>query len=307
MRIVFFGTPEFAVASLERLLHERYDVAAVVTQPDKPHGRSRSTLVEPPVKLAAAKAGLHVLQPERPTGDVFLTSLRRLDAELGIVVAYGHILRRELLTLPPRGMINVHASLLPRLRGAAPIQHAILEGYTVTGVSIMRMEEGLDSGPVLLQVETPITEGETAGELSGRLADLGATALLAALSRLEDGTAHAEPQDAASATYAPKVDRESARLDWTRQPAALARQVRAFDPAPGAWTTYQGAPLKLFGATARDDQGEPGTVLAVGENLVVAADGGALAVREVQPAGKTRLPVADWVRGRRISPGERLA
>ncbi len=307
MRIVFFGTPEFAVASLERLLHERYDVAAVVTQPDKPHGRSRSTLVEPPVKLAAAKAGLHVLQPERPTGDVFLTSLRRLDAELGVVVAYGHILRRELLNLPPRGMINVHASLLPRLRGAAPIQHAILEGHTVTGVSIMRMEEGLDSGPVLLRMDTPIAEGETAGELSTRLADLGATALIAALSRLEDGTAREEPQDSASATYAPKVDRESARLDWTRQPAVLARQVRAFDPAPGAWTTYQGTPLKLFGATARDDRGQPGTVLAVGEDLVVAADGGALAVREVQPAGKTRLPVADWVRGRRISPGERLA
>ena len=307
MRIVFFGTPEFAAASLERLLHERYDIAAVVTQPDKPQGRSRSTLVEPPVKVAAAKAGLQVLQPERPTGDVFLTSLRRLEPDLGVVVAYGHILRRELLTLPPRGMVNVHASLLPRLRGAAPIQHAILEGDSVTGVSIMRMEEGLDSGPVLLQVDTPIAEGETAGELSARLADLGATALIAALARLEAGTAHAEPQNPATVTYAPKVDRDSARLDWTRQAGALARQVRAFDPAPGAWTTHQGAPLKLFGPTARDDRGEPGTVLSAGEDLVVAAGGGALAVREVQPAGKTRLSVADWVRGRGISPGERLA
>jgi methionyl-tRNA formyltransferase len=306
MRIVFFGTPEFAVASLERLLHERYDLAAVVTQPDKPQGRSRSTLLEPPVKLAAAKAGLQVLQPERPTGDVFLASLRRLAPDLGVVVAYGHILRRDLLTLPPRGMINVHASLLPRLRGAAPIQHAILEGDGVTGVSIMRMEEGLDSGPVLLQVDTPIGERETAGELSGRLAELGATALLAALARLEDGTARAEPQDAAAATYAPKVDRDSARLDWTRQPAALARQVRAFDPAPGAWTTHHGAPLKLFGPTVREDQGEPGRVLSAGDDLVVAAGGGALALREVQPAGKTRLPVADWVRGRGIAPGERL-
>ena len=203
-------------------------------------------------------------------------------------------------------MINVHASLLPRLRGAAPIQHAILEGHTVTGVSIMRMEEGLDSGPVLLQVDTPITEDETAGELSGRLADLGATALMAALSRLEDGTAHAEPQDAASATYAPKVDRESARLDWTRPAAALARQVRAFDPAPGAWTTYQGAPSSC---SARQQEmitasPEPCTP---GENLVVAAHGGSVAVREVQPAGKTRLPVEDWGRGRRVSPERRLA
>jgi methionyl-tRNA formyltransferase len=307
MRIVFFGTPEFAVASLERLLHERYDIAAVVTQPDKPHGRSRSTLVEPPVKLAAAKAGLQVLQPERPTGDVFLTSLRRLEPDLGVVVAYGHILRRDLLTLPPRGMINVHASLLPRLRGAAPVQYAILEGHSVTGVSIMRMEEGLDSGPVLLQVDTPVGEGETAGALSDRLAELGATALIDALGRLENGTARAEPQDPTAVTYAPKMDRDSARLDWTRQSATLARHVRAFDPVPGAWTTHQGAPLKLFGPTAREGNGAPGTVLSAGEDLVVAAGEGALALREVQPAGKTRLPVADWVRGRGIGAGEQLA
>jgi methionyl-tRNA formyltransferase len=307
MRIVFFGTPEFAVPSLERLLHERYDIAAVVTQPDKPQRRSRSHLIEPPVKVAAKAAGIPVLQPERPAGDVFVTSLRRLDPDLGVVIAYGHILRRELLTLPARGMINVHASLLPRFRGAAPIQHAILEGDGVTGVSIMQMEEGLDSGPVLLRMETPIAEMETGGELSGRLAQLGAKALLAALARLEDGTLHPERQDPATATYAPKVDRDSARLDWTRQSSALARQVRAFDPAPGAWTTHHGSPLKLFGPTARDGRGEPGTVLSAGEDLVVAAGIGVLAVREVQPAGKTRLSVADWVRGRGIETGERLA
>ncbi len=307
MRIVFFGTPEFAVPSLERLLHDRYDIAAVVTQPDKPQGRSRSTLVAPAVKLAAERAGLPVLQPERPTGDVFLASLRRLDPDLAVVVAYGHILRRELLTLPPRGMINVHASLLPRFRGAAPIQHAILAGDRTTGVSIMRMEEGLDTGPVLLRMDTPIGESETAGDLSKRLAELGATTLLAALGGLENGTSRAEPQDSSAATYAPKVDRERARIDWTRQPAELARQVRAFDPAPGAWTTQQGAPLKLFHPLARDNRGEPGTVLSVGEDLVVAAGGGSLALREVQPAGKTRLPVLDWARGRGIAAGDRLA
>jgi methionyl-tRNA formyltransferase len=307
MRIVFFGTPEFAVTALRALLRERFTVAGVVTQPDKPQGRSHSTLVPPPVKTAALEVGLPVLQPAKPVGDLFLAGLRRLEADLGVVVAYGHILRPEVLDAPARGMINVHASLLPRFRGAAPIQHALLAGDRETGISIMRMEEGLDSGPVLLQVDTPIGERETAGELSGRLAELGATALLAALARLEDGTARAEPQDAAAATYAPKVDRDSARLNWTRQPAALARQVRAFDPAPGAWTTHHGAPLKLFGPTAREDQGEPGTVLSAGDDLVVAAGGGALALREVQPAGKTRLPVADWVRGRGIAPGERLA
>jgi methionyl-tRNA formyltransferase len=225
---------------------------------------------------------------------------------MGVVVAYGHILRRELLTLPPRGMINVHASLLPRLRGAAPIQHAILAGDSVTGVSIMRMEEGLDSGPVLYRSETPIAEDETAGELSSRLAALGAGALAHTLTRLAEGTIQGEPQDATQATYAPKVDRGTARLDWTRTPAALARQVRAFDPAPGAWTNHAGEPLKVFRPTALDTRGEPGTVLAVGEELVVAAGDGSVALREVQPAGKTRLPVAAWIRGRGITVGERL-
>jgi methionyl-tRNA formyltransferase len=307
MRIVFFGTPQFAVPSLERLLQERYSVAAVVTQPDKPQGRSRSTLVPPPVKLAALRAGLPVLQPLRPTGDLFLASLRRLEPDIGIVVAYGHILRPDLLTLPPRGMLNVHASLLPRFRGAAPIQHAILAGDTTTGVSIMRMEEGLDSGPVLLRLETPIQADETAGELSVRLADLGATALVKALGLMEKGKIQPEPQDASAVTFAPKIDREAARLDWSRQAEALARQVRAFDPAPGAWTLHQRSPLKLFGPTPRDQRGEPGTVLSVGEELVVAAGRGSLAVREVQPAGKTRLAVSAWARGRGISPGERLA
>ncbi len=307
MRIVFFGTPEFAVPSLERLLHERHDIAAVVTQPDKPQGRSRSRLVEPAVKLAAERAGLPVLQPERPVGDVFLASLRRLDPDLGVVVAYGHILRRELLTLPPRGMINIHASLLPRFRGAAPVQHAILAGDAVTGVSIMRMEEGLDSGPVLYRSETPIAENETAGELSSRLAELGAGALIQTLTRLAGKALHGDPQDATQVTYAPKVDRGTARLDWTRPPAALARQVRAFDPAPGAWTHHAGEPLKLFGPTPLDRQGEPGTVLAAGDELLVAAGDGSVAFREVQPAGKTRLPVAAWVRGRGITVGERLS
>lgn len=307
MRIVFFGTPEFAVPSLESLLHERYHVAAVVTQPDKPQGRSRSTLVAPPVKLAAERAGLQVLQPERPTGDLFLASLRRLDFDLGVVVAYGHILRPGLLMLPPRGMINVHASLLPRFRGAAPIQHAILAGDATTGVSIMRMEEGLDTGPVLLRLDTAIYDHETSGDLAVRLAALGAKALVTALELLEKGAARPAPQDASAATYAPKIDRDQARLDWSHEATALARQVRAFDPAPGAWTTHQGSPLKLFGPTPTDARGEPGTVISVGEQLVVAAGNGSLAVREVQPAGKSRLAVDAWARGRGIAAGERLA
>jgi methionyl-tRNA formyltransferase len=307
MRIVFFGTPEFAVPSLRALLRERHPVVGVVTQPDKPQGRSRSKLVPPPVKVEAERVGLPVLQPARPLGDVFLAGLRRLEPDLGIVVAYGHILRPAVLSLPAHGMINVHASLLPRWRGAAPIQHAILAGERETGVSIMQMEEGLDSGPVLHRIATPVGPDETAGSLSARLAELGATALVDALSLLAAGLATPEPQDPTAATLAPKIDRESARLDWRADAAALTRLVRAFDPAPGAWTLHDGAPLKLFAAMPTPERGEPGSVLAAGERLVVGCGDGALAVREVQPAGKTRLPVVEWVRGRGIGVGERLA
>lgn len=306
MRIVFFGTPLFAVASLQALIRGRFTVIGIVTQPDKPQGRSRSKLVSPPVKVAAQAAGLPVLQPIRPVGDVFAASLRRLEPDLGVVVAYGHILRPEILAIPSRGMINVHASLLPRYRGAAPIQHAILEGERETGITIMQMEEGLDSGPILHQVATPIGAEETAGMLAQRLADLGATALVEVLSLLAAGLARPVAQDHARATYAPKLDRETARLEWRRDGASLARQIRAFDPAPGAWTTLDGSALKLFGAHETAGSGEPGEVLAAGERLVVAAGSGAVAVSEVQPAGKTRLPVDAWARGRGISVGQRL-
>ncbi|HEY3011241.1 MAG TPA: methionyl-tRNA formyltransferase [Gemmatimonadales bacterium] len=306
MRIVFFGTPTFAVASLQALVKGRFTIAGVVTQPDKPQGRSRSQLIPPPVKIAAQVEGIPVLQPVRPVGDVFTTSLRRLEPDLGIVVAYGHILRPEILSLPPRGMINVHASLLPRYRGAAPVQHAILRGETETGISVMQMEEGLDSGPILHRVPTAIGPEETAGALAARLADLGAMALVESLSLISGGVVRAQPQDHARATYAPKIDREMARLAWQRDATNLVRQVRAFDPAPGAWTTLNGCIVKLFGAREVPGTGEPGSVLSAGDRLVVAAARGAVAVKEVQPAGKPRLSVEDWVRGRGISPGQRL-
>lgn len=306
MRIVFFGTPVFAVASLQSLLHDRFTVAGVVTQPDKPQGRSRSELIPPPVKVAALAAGIPVLQPVRPVGDVFATSLRRLEPDLGVVVAYGHILRPEVLSVPPRGMINVHASLLPRHRGAAPIQHAILAGDRETGISIMQMEKGLDSGPVLHRIVTPIGTEETAGALAGRLADLGAAALVEAISFCSSGVAHPQPQDHAQATYAPKLDRDQAHLAWEQDAAALVRQIRAFDPAPGAWTDLNGGTLKLFGANVAPGAGEPGTVLEASRRLVVAAGSGAVAVSEVQPAGKTRIPVEAWLRGRGVAVGQRL-
>ncbi|HEV8177256.1 MAG TPA: methionyl-tRNA formyltransferase, partial [Gemmatimonadales bacterium] len=247
-----------------------------------------------------------VLQPVRPVGDVFAASLRRLEPDLGVVVAYGHILRPDVLSVPPRGMINVHASLLPRHRGAAPIQHAILAGDRETGISIMQMEEGLDSGPVLHHVVTPIGADETAGELAARLAELGAVALVEAISLYSSGRARPVAQDHANATYAPKFDREQARLAWQRDAPGLVQQIRAFDPAPGAWTELNGSTVKLFGAQVAAGSGEPGTVLENGGRLVVAAGTGAVAVSEIQPAGKTRIPVEAWLRGRAVAVGERL-
>jgi methionyl-tRNA formyltransferase len=262
--------------------------------------------VPPPVKQEAERSGIPVLQPDRPLGDVFLAGLRRLEPDLGVVVAYGHLLRPPVLSLPTQGMINVHASLLPRWRGAAPIQHAILAGDRETGISIMQMEAGLDSGPVLHRIATPLDAQETAGALTARLAELGASALVDALSLVAAGFAKPEPQGAIGMTLAPKIGRDTARLDWHRDAELLARQVRAFDPAPGAWATFGSAPLKLFEALATDQVGEPGLVLSAGDRLVLGTGRGALAVREVQPAGRTRLSVDHWVRGRGIAAGDRL-
>lgn len=306
MRIAFFGTPAFAVPSLRALIEEGFEVAAVVTQPDRPQGRSRSTLVPPPVKLLAIEEELPVLQPEKPTGS-FIEELTALNIDLGVVVAYGHILRPNVLSIPRMGYLNVHASLLPALRGAAPIQSAIINGLETTGVSIMQLEEGLDSGPVLHRIETEIPRDETGGELTERLAELGAGALVEALMLLEAGEAVAVPQDHACATFAPKITRETTHLDWNKDAATLARMIRAFDPDQGAWTTLNGEVVKLFGGQVTSGSGEPGTVLAAGKTLQVAAAVGVVEVSEIQPAGKKRMPVAALVSGRGIAVGARFA
>lgn len=310
MRVVFFGTPEFAVPSLRALVGEGFDVLAAVTRPDRPQGRSRSTAVAPPVKLAALNEGIPVLQPERPVGEEFYARVRELDPDIGVVVAYGHVLKPELLAIPRRGMVNVHPSLLPALRGAAPIPWAILNGLETTGVTIMQMDEGLDAGPILFQLPTPIAPDETGGELADRLAELGAQALIQALALLEQGALVPRPQDHARATYAPKLTREAARIRWTEPAETVARQIRALDPKPGAWTELEpggeGREVKLFGARPVDRRGAPGEVLAADQSLVVAAGWGAVEVSEVQPAGKSRMAVADWVRGRGAAPGQRF-
>lgn len=306
MRVVFFGTPEFAVPSLEALLGEGFDVAAVVTQPDKPQGRSRSALVPPPVKQAAVAEGIPLSQPERPVGAEFLGWLRDLAPDVGVVVAYGHILTPEVLAVPRLGMLNVHPSLLPELRGAAPIPWAILRGLETTGVSIMQLVPEMDAGPVLLRIPTPIAPDETGGELSLRLAELGAEALVEALALLESGAAEPQPQDPSRATFAPKIDRQVARVVWTETAGQVARRIRALDPRPGAWTTLDGLEVKLFGAKTAERGGPPGAVLQADGGLLIAAASGAVAVEEVQPAGRSRMPVANWLRGRGASVGRRF-
>ncbi|MCU0621905.1 MAG: methionyl-tRNA formyltransferase, partial [Gemmatimonadales bacterium] len=302
MRVVFFGTPAFAVPSLQALLDAGHEVVAVVTQPDRPQGRSRSVLVPSPVKQRALAAGLPVLQPDKPVGDDFVAALTALRPDIGVVAAYGHLLRPHVLAIPSLGMINVHASLLPRWRGAAPIQWAIRAGDRDTGVSIMHMEAGLDSGPWYLQRRTPIEPVDTGGTVTERLARLGADALPDALGMILHG-AIPTPQDAALATLAPKVDRDTAHIPWHEEAALVDRHIRAFDPVPGAWSTLDGTDVKCFGAravepaaTVADGSGAaplPGTVLRADDRLVVQCGRGAVRIDEVQPAGRKRQPVAD--------------
>lgn len=302
MRILFFGTPAFAVPSLAALRDAGHEVAAVITQPDRAQGRSRSTLVAPPVKQDALAHHHIVWQPERPRGEPFLSQMRALEADLGVVVAYGHLLPQELLAIPRHGMVNVHASILPRWRGAAPIQWSILAGDTETGISIMRVEAGLDTGAVWQVAKTAISEEDTAGTLTDRLATLGAEALLAALPRIASGDAPT-PQDDRLATHAPKIDRGVARIRWNESACEVACRIRAMDPAPGAYTTIRGTEIKLFGATMCDGDGAHGEILDVTDGLAVATGAGAVRCTEVQPAGKRRMPAADWAHGGRIAPG----
>jgi methionyl-tRNA formyltransferase len=308
VRVLFWGTPEFATPALRALLGEGFDVIAVVTQPDKPLGRSRSTVHAPAVKQVAVEEGLPVVQPARPRGEEFLAALRALSPDVSVVVAYGHLLSQEIIDLPPRGTFNIHASLLPDYRGAAPIQAAIREGCEWTGVSIMRMVQRLDAGPVILQLGTSVNEDETYGELSLRLSEIGAAALIEALALIELGKATETPQDDSLATYAPKIDRALTRIDWRRSARQVARAIRAYDPTPGAFTTLDGEDVKLFGARIADHAGNPGDVVATGDDGVVVACGeGAVRVSHAQPAGKRRLTTGEWTRGRGIAVGRRFA
>ncbi|KPJ81317.1 MAG: hypothetical protein AMS19_08395 [Gemmatimonas sp. SG8_23] len=331
MKILFWGTPEFALSSLRAIDDEGFDVVGVVTQPDRPAGRGRR-LAPSPVKVWAIEQGFPVLTPERPRGPEFEEQVRALDPDISVVVAYGHILKREVLDLPPMGSINVHASLLPELRGAAPINWAIARGYRETGVTIMRMVEAMDAGPVIHQVREPILDDETAGELAMRLAEVGAEALIEALALLGAGAAEEVEQDHAAATFAPKVDRAVARIDWSRPAAEVAAHVRGMDPIPGAWSTLGGDPVKLYRPTVwtgaelaalrasgpqtnggerrgQAAQAAPGDIVLAhpDEGVLVATSDGAAAFSEVQPPGRKRMSASDWINGRGVRAGQRFA
>ena len=313
MRVLFYGTPDFAVPSLMALVGEGFDVTGVVTRPDRPTGRHRSTATPSPVKLAALAEEIPVFEPAQPNDDDFIVRAREIAPDVAVVVAYGHILKPALLAVPRLGSFNVHASLLPKLRGAAPIERAILDGLTETGVSIMQMDAGLDTGPVLHVASTPIPDDETGGELRVRLAEIGALALVEALTLLDEAGITPAPQDHAQATYAPKLTREEERITWALDADLVARKIRAFDPKPGAWTQIRGNAVKLFGARRAMGNGQwgmgnpAGTVLAVGDAITIACGEGALEILDAQPAGRARMTAKAFVNGRGVAVGDVLA
>ncbi|MDK2784202.1 MAG: methionyl-tRNA formyltransferase [Bacillota bacterium] len=305
MKVVFMGTPAFAVPSLEKLAGAGFTIEAVVTRPDRPRGRGQK-LSSSPIKEKALALGLPVLQPEKVRESAFQDRLKELAPDVIAVVAFGQILPPEVLSLPPLGCINVHASLLPRLRGAAPIQRAILNGDKVTGVTTMYMAPELDSGDIILQEEEPIGEEDTAGTLGERLARRGAELLLATLKAVAAGRAPRRQQEEAEATYAPPITRADEVLNWEEPAPALVRRVRALNPEPGAVTWVGDKPVKVWRAHALAEYaGHPGRVLKVGTGgIVVGCGEGALLVEEVQPAGKRAMPAAAFANGYRVKEGD---
>ncbi len=310
MRVVFWGTPPFADTVLRGLLNADRDVVGVVTRPDRPAGRGR-VMQPPPVKLTAEREGIPVLQPDKPWGEAFMASFRGLDPDITVVAAYGHILKREVLDLPPLGSFNVHASLLPELRGAAPVNWAIIRGYSETGVTIMRMVEQLDAGPMILKQSCDIDPQATAGALLEHLAELGGRTLLDALSLIEAGEAKEETQDEEAASYAPKLGADDVRIDWTLPAVELDRWIRGADPVPAAWSELGDLRVRIFAprVVARAAEADPGTVVAADPRvgLEVATGSGVLGIGELQPAGKRRMEAVEWIRGRGIAEGARLS
>lgn len=305
MKIVFMGTPDFALASLDKLIDGGYEIAAVVTQPDRPKGRGKK-LTPPPVKERALEAGLRVLQPERVKDSGFIEALKELSPDIIIVVAYGQILPEEIINLPAMGCINVHASLLPKYRGAAPINWCIINGESRTGVTTMYMDKGMDTGDILLQRETEIGENETAGELHDRLAALGADLLLETLEGLQRNEVERKAQDHSAATYAPQLDRETGRVDWNSDAKSIYNLIRGTNPWPGCYTVYKGERMKLWEAKVLEQKsrGTAGKVLEAGHGgMLVQAGSGTLLVTKIQMPSSRVMTVDEYLRGNSLETG----
>lgn len=305
MRIVFMGTPDFAVPTLRRLLEGPDEVAGVFTQPDRAAGRGYK-LIPPPVKVLAEEHRIPVFQPNKLKEEGVAEQLAGLAPDVIVVVAYGNLLPPSVLELPPCGCINVHGSLLPRYRGAAPIQRCVLNGDAVTGVTTMYMAKGLDTGDILLQRETPVGENETAGELFDRLSEMGADLLMETLRRLKEGTLHPVKQDDGASSYAHMLSRDMAALDWSRPARQIHNQIRGLSPWPCAETRLRNSRLKIYRSEiVSDKQGEPGKLLSE-KDFIVACGEQAVRLLEVQYEGSRRMSGGDFLRGRRLKLGETL-
>ena len=304
MRIVFMGTPDFAAASLQKLIDEGFDVVGVFTQPDKPKGRGME-LSFSPVKELALRAGLPVYQPEKMRDGTALAILRELRPDILVVVAYGRILPDDMLALPRCGAVNVHGSLLPKYRGAAPIQWAVLNGDRVTGVSTMFLSSEMDAGDIIYTDETEIGEFETAGELFDRLMDMGAKLLVKTLRAIEDGSAPRTPQDHTQATYVKMLDKSISPIDWNKRPREIVKQIYGLQPWPVATMELEGKTFRVFGAAYTENHTEktPGSVVSAGDAgiEIACADGQTLLVTELQAPGKKRMRAGDFLRGHRIT------
>jgi methionyl-tRNA formyltransferase len=307
VKVAFFGTPEFAVPSLRRILAATHEVVLVVAQPDRPAGRGMK-LRKPPVAELAMEMGIPLVQPVRIRSEEMLETIGASGCELAVVVAYGKILPAALLEIPPLGFINVHASLLPKYRGAAPIQRAIESGERMTGVTIMRIDEELDHGPMFAKAEVAIGPDERAPSVAARLAEAGGRILVEQLDRIESGTSVETPQEHSAATHAAKIEKSEGRVDWERSARTLYDRFRAFDPWPGLYAEIRGEIVKLTEIALVDERGKPGTLLrAAGEDAIVACGEGALGLRLLQRPGKRPALAADVLRGLGIGPGDELS
>jgi methionyl-tRNA formyltransferase len=306
MRLVYMGTPQFAVPPLQALAKAGHEIVGVVTRIDKPAGRGRSVMA-PAVKTAALHLALPLYQPKRVREPMFIDTLRRLNADVIIVAAYGQILPKEVLALPKYGCLNIHASLLPAYRGAAPINWAIISGDTETGITIMQMDEGMDTGAVLMQECLPIDPGDTSGTLTEKLSALGARLITKALLLLESGMLKPVVQDGSKATLAPLLKKEDGLVNWTLSAADIHNRVRGFTPWPGAYTFFDGVMIKILGTEVLDGEGEPARLYQGADNTLEVGTGrGRLRITLLQPAGKKPMFTADFLRGHRDVVGKKF-